>query len=311
MSYSKIYRGQFSNTLSTAAVPVEQRVRIDISDTSTGTTTDSMVGSIIVMGGSALNFAPPKLIPDRPLAERTAFWQTYADFFFVGMKFSVTGSSASDGEYIVTTILEFPPTNVTSDDPGSLDMTFSPNAPGTSLGEHDITFENITTPEIIALQMAGDPLHISIVDNEEDKFTPIRSKQAEIKLLTGNGIDLNTFCEGEDQRYYVEIFVDSLIIFRGFMMIPDMQQDFLPHPNELIITATDNVSSSLHFYEVIYLDAKTFEKDISVSEDFYSILQKILLEDSVLFQCKGEWYIVRIDEIGGLSWHFSDECGCL
>jgi hypothetical protein len=426
MGYSKIYRGEFSNTLENAAttVPVDQRVRIDISDTSTGTTTDSMVGSIIVMGGSALNFAPPKLIPDRPLAERTAFWQTYADFFFVGMNVRVTGSSASDGDYIITSILEVPPTNIPADGPGSLDMTISPTTPGTSLGEHDITFENITTPTIIPLEMDGDPLHISTIDNDEDKFTPIRSKQAQIRVNTSNSIDINTFCEGTDDQFLVDIYVDDLLIFIGYLMIPDIQQEFLPDPNVLVLTATDNipalkdnpavdedgknlsgkytlielismglkktgilaninvinniqhgsgvfsadaafsasghsialnqsliskfyngqkitisgtasnngtftvigfaiftgilivvvsetivdeatatatitdVSSSLHFYEVVYLDAKTFEKDISVSEDFYSILQKILLEDSVLFQCKGEWYIVRIDEIG-------------
>ena len=33
MIYPRTYRGQFSNTLSVDAIPVEQRVRIDINDT--------------------------------------------------------------------------------------------------------------------------------------------------------------------------------------------------------------------------------------------------------------------------------------
>lgn len=427
MSYSKIYRGEFANALADGNdQPVEQIVRIDISDTSKGTVGGTIQGNVIIMSGPALNTSPIALAPGASLADRTVNWQTYADFFFVGMRLRVTGTSASDGDYYIATILEFTPTAVV-DDAGSLDITLTGSAPGTSLGEHDITFENITTPEIIPLEMDGDPLRIATIDDEEDKFTPIRGKQAEIKINTNSAIDIDTFCEADDETFYVEIFVDDKIIFRGYLIIPDMEQNFMPDPNIFKLAAVDNLgtlksqelvdldgnypigkfklidyiswalkktgviqninvvnnlkhgsgtftteasfssaghsfalnasfankiykgqkltisgtannngvftvvdsalftglyivvvhesvtdesggtatfsdnSSAAHFYETVYLDAKTFEKQIGLGEDFYTVIRKILLEDSVLFQSKGEWYIIRIDEFEDFS----------
>lgn len=56
-------------------------------------------------------------------------------------------------------------------------------------------------------------------------------------------------------------------------------------------------TSSGHLYDKIYLDAKTFEKEIGLSEDCYTVLQKILGEDSYITQWKGEWWIMRVDEM--------------
>lgn len=431
MAYGKTYRGLFSNTLDDAGnVPVDQVVRIDINDTAAGANGETIVGNIIIIGSSALSVAPAVISPPASLAIRTALWQTFADFFTAGKQIRITGSAISDGVYtIVGPVDLFPPTNVVSDDPGSLTMLINTPAPLHS-GDEGVTFESIVTTEIIPLRMSGDPLHISVIDNDEDKFTPIRSKQAEIKIKTGNGIDINTFCEGEDQRYYVEIFIDDLIIFRGFLMIPDMQQDFMPDPNDLLLVATDNlpllkdialvdaggdvpelewklidyiqwclrrtgiiqniniinsvkhgsgglvsdvifnvdgdgnfqvltpatdffyanqriritgtvsndgeftvkgsallvvqdtivyeavvsetsdgilfedISSEGNFYDIIFLDAKTFERQIGTREDCYTVLQKILGEDCVLFQYQGEWWLVRIDEIEEISGTF-------
>lgn len=423
MSYLKIYRGEFSNTLpGVDNVPVDQVVRIDISDTTEGSDGETIVGNIIVIG-SSLGVAPPLITPTASLAVRTALWQTFADFFTVGKQIRITGSVVSDGDYIIIgPILQYPPTNVIPDDPGSITMNLNVPAP-IHTGDNNVTFEIIATTEIIPLAMDGDPLHISVIDDDEDKFTPIRGKQAEIKIHTNTTIDIDTFCEGDDERFYVEVFVDTLIIFRGYLIIPDMQQDFLPDPNVLTLTATDNlgtlkdvpltdsdnavpqfdhklidyiqwslrktgviqninvvnnlkhgsgtltsdvifaidvdsnnviltpatdffykgqrirvtgtvsndgeftvigsglnlvqitivneavvaetasgilfedISSESHFYDAVYLDAKTFEANIGILEDCYTCLTKILGEDSVLFQAKGEWWIVRIDEI--------------
>lgn len=61
------------------------------------------------------------------------------------------------------------------------------------------------------------------------------------------------------------------------------------------VTFTDG-SSQGHFYDKAYLDAKTFEQSIGESIDCYSALETILADDCTLFQYKGEWWIIRIDE---------------
>ncbi len=63
------------------------------------------------------------------------------------------------------------------------------------------------------------------------------------------------------------------------------------------VTVTFNDTSEGHFYDKIYLDIKTFEKSISESEDCRTVLEKILGEDSKLFQWKGFWTILRLDEV--------------
>ncbi len=423
MSYSKIYRGEFKNALQVNYAPVDQTIRIDISDTSSGSDGETIVGNIIIIGSSALSVAPAAISPPASLGVRTALWQTFADFFTAGKTIRITGSAISDGDYIIVAPVDlFPPTNVVSDDPGSLTMLINHPAPLHS-GDEGVTFESIIETVIIPLEMDGDPLHIQVIDDDEDKFTPVRGKRAITRIHTRADIDVDTFCEGDDERFLKEVYVDDKIIFRGFLIIPDMEQEFLPDPNVLVLSATDNlgilkdqamvdddgnypigkfklsqfiawalkrtgiiqninvvnnlkhgsgslvsdaifgiddngnnniftpatdffyenqkirvtgsasndgeytvigsglvivqdtivnesvvtetvdgilfedITSETHFYDTVFLDAKTFEKQIGLGEDFYTMLRKILGEDSVLFQAKGEWYIIRIDEI--------------
>lgn len=275
--------------------------------------------------------------------------------------------------------------------------------------------------EIIEIDLADRPSVVSVIDNDEDKFTPIRSKQAEIRLHTSNTIDITTFASGSDTQFYVEIAVNDTanVIFKGWLSVSDLQQEFQPHPNVLVLTATDGlgflkdiplvdyngdefsdenkiieyiagalrqtgldlsivaemnireadyqpftddvffeaspnriyftpgplfyvgqkvritgsvsndgiytintVSNNLgilyvdetivtestvnctveyydaHFYNSIFLDAKTFEGDeVGEFEDCYTVLEKILTENATLYQQNGKWYIKRPDEI--------------
>lgn len=425
MSYRLTYRGLFDNVLATKDAvnsPIAQTVRVDISDVQSG-----IIAATAIVGNVTLGFSSAALIfvaagpGATPAAEMVAFFTGAQG---KAIRVSGTPGGISDGDYIIT------------NDPvisgGGLVANVEVNiirGPGGTAGENTITIEDISEPSIIPLSMTGDPLHISTIDNNEDKFTPIRSKQAEIKIFTGNGLDINTFCEGDDGRFYVEIFVDNLIIFRGFLIIPDLQQDFQPDPNILILTATDNIgtlkdiplvdfdgavpvhenaiimylawalnkttinqniniinnlvsgqgaqtitatfvysgdtsaftvnnadaaklfvgeqivisgtasndstvtitsivvidpfiqeiittgtfvaegpvsftatdSASGRFYESNFLNAKTFEDQIGTRIDCYETIRRILTEDCVVFQSKGEYYIVRIDEIEDFS----------
>lgn len=60
------------------------------------------------------------------------------------------------------------------------------------------------------------------------------------------------------------------------------------------VTLTDT-SSSQHFYKT-YLDAKTFEEEIGISENCYDVLSKILGYDCFILQYKECWWICRVDE---------------
>ncbi len=218
--------------------------------------------------------------------------------------------------------------------------------------EYDLT---ASTGGVYDLEMAEPPVKISIVDNDEDKFTPIRSKEAEIQIFSSNDIDISTFAEGGDNRYYVEIetFAEG-IIFKGWLSINDLSQEFQPDPDIIVLVASDGLgflkdeplknfenefpldkypiinfiswalfktglaldikvcmnirettsvplvsddSGAGHMYSQIYLDAKTFESEIGECEDCYAVLSKILGENSFLTQYKGDWVIVRIDEM--------------
>lgn len=276
-------------------------------------------------------------------------------------------------------------------------------------------------PNIIQLQADANPLVIKVINNDEDKFSPIRAKQAIIQFKSDlNQLqDSTTFADSGDNRWLVECTADGVMIFTGFLMLTDIQQDHLPDLNTVVLTASDHLgllrdiplttdalinptgkqriaqylawalkktglsleiivinnlrhgsgqlmlsstftsansritpaagtnsffyegqsisitgtvsnnipivigtvtetyadvadgiltnegpvnatftdtSSTGHFYNFIYVDAKTFEAEIGVSEDCYTVLEKILGEDCFITQWLGKWYIMRIDE---------------
>jgi hypothetical protein len=53
-----------------------------------------------------------------------------------------------------------------------------------------------------------------------------------------------------------------------------------------------------HLFESCYLWAKTFEDEIGTCEDCYSVIEKILGETASITQVNGEWWIIRIDDLG-------------
>ena len=58
----------------------------------------------------------------------------------------------------------------------------------------------------------------------------------------------------------------------------------------------EDLGSSAHLYDTIYLDALTFEASASVGEDCYTVLSKILGEDCIITQYNGAWWVTRRDE---------------
>lgn len=245
MPYIKTYRGIFDNVQADKDTNelIEQVIRVDISDALSGST-----GSGSVVGNVTMGFATATLLfnlaePTGSVAEIDAAAAFFTNSQGKAIRVSGTPGGVSDGDYIIT---NNPTVNVGTF-LGSYFVTVNAEVndirvAGTP-GTNGITIEDISEPTIIPLAMADEPLNISILDNDEDKFTPVLSKRAEIKLHTNSAIDINTFCDGEDFRFYVEVFINDRIIFIGWLIVPDMQQEFLPDPNVLILTAVDNLSN--------------------------------------------------------------------
>jgi len=193
---------------------------------------------------------------------------------------------------------------------------------------------------------SGTPVRLQSIDNSEDKFTPIRAKQCIVEFLSSEQWNLNTFAEGEDNRFKMDVYVAGAMVFTGFLVLPELQEDYLCPPNIVSLTATDglgllkdipytdylgahakgrfkiiiyltdcllktglvlpiNLEWNLRetrktdspFWDNIYLDAKTWEDEIGVSIDCYTILERILGEHCFVTQHKGEWWIQRVDEM--------------
>lgn len=99
----------------------------------------------------------------------------------------------------------------------------------------------VSPTTIIDLDMADQPCTISTVDNDENKFTVVRSKQAVINIHSREDVGIETFVLGGDNRFYGEIFVGAQVKFRGWVSVADVQEDFLPDPNTIQLTMTDGL----------------------------------------------------------------------
>lgn len=292
--------------------------------------------------------------------------------------------------------------------------------------DNEVQIADDADEQIITLHPSGDPLHIVTIDNNEDKFSTIKAKRLVMSFNSTYDIGMATFADGPDDRFYVTAQIEDTIIFKGYLSLDDLAEDFMPPANVVtlvandklgalkdipwtdndgeypqgkfriadvisqclkktglllplkvvnnlrhgngqltnaavfsssgnyfvttdlltsffyvgqeititgtptndrtaIVTEVDNsgvitqvtldetitvgesapgavftdVSSTAHFYDNVYLDAKTFEKIVGESESCYTVLQKILGEDCFLTQWMGEWLIVRVDEFDG------------
>jgi hypothetical protein len=100
-------------------------------------------------------------------------------------------------------------------------------------------------PTIVNMVPSGNPLTISIIDNDRDKYKAIKSRQAKIEVLTSNEVGFETFADAHENKYRVEIRLnpdgDNTPLLFGFLSLADNQEDFLPDPNVLVLTATDHL----------------------------------------------------------------------
>lgn len=96
---------------------------------------------------------------------------------------------------------------------------------------------------LYVMQAAEDAITISSIDNNESKLTSVRGKKAELQFLSSNTININTFASGSDNRWYVEIVNSSATVFKGYLVLDDIQTPYLPYPQVVKLTATDNLKT--------------------------------------------------------------------
>lgn len=102
-------------------------------------------------------------------------------------------------------------------------------------------FGGDTPSDITDLELTDTPCRIENINNGEDKFEVFRPKRAVFEVYSSGTVDIEIFAEGGDRRWYVEIYYDLQVKFKGWLSISDLSQDFLPDPNVIILTALDGL----------------------------------------------------------------------
>lgn len=129
--------------------------------------------------------------------------------------------------------------------------TTSPQTITLPLGDYVFQFvvyfpDNVTVTwdsedQVIELEMTDSPASVVVIDNDEDKFTPIRAKQLQIQFYSSNTISINTFSQGGDTRFKCNYYVSDVLKFTGFLSIGDLSQEFMPDPNRINLIAVDGL----------------------------------------------------------------------
>jgi len=178
---------------------------------------------------------------------------------------------------------------------GSYDYRFTVVRPG-----GDEVYDIFPDREI-ELELAERPIVIEVVDNDEDKYTPIRSKQLQIQIHSSTDIDISTFSSGGDNRWYVEYAIGDTdqIVFSGFLSISDLRMTFQANPNVITMIATDGLG---------------FLKDIPISDvdgvDFSNENKLIdyiagaLVKTGLQLQITTEMNIREVDYAADIDGHF-------
>lgn len=90
----------------------------------------------------------------------------------------------------------------------------------------------------------GDPLHQVINNNGGDKLATIQGTQLVMEINTETNDVLNKLLRGQysDKRYKTTGYINDRVFFRGFMLVADAEEPFIPTPT-LKLVAVDGLGS--------------------------------------------------------------------
>lgn len=116
---------------------------------------------------------------------------------------------------------------------------------------------------------AGNPITISSIDSDENKFTPIKGKKCTLQFNSSNSFNLSTFIEGQDNRWWIFVDAGTWNIFTGYLVLDDCREPYQPHPNVVTLVATDNLG--------LLKDAPLTDFDGKNPKGKYTIIQYIAM----------------------------------
>jgi hypothetical protein len=137
--------------------------------------------------------------------------------------------------------------------------------------------------------------------NLDDCFEPFLPEKNEVTLVANDGlgglknIPLTDF-NGDNPRDY-----NRIADYLGWAL----SKTGLELPLKAVFNIREYTKSTQHFFDAIYLHAKTFEDKIGVSINCYDVLERILGEMAFLTQRGGEWWIFRVDEMAGTNPYYT------
>lgn len=110
--------------------------------------------------------------------------------------------------------------------------------------EDQTNVEDVTaTPQTINVTALGSPFRLSTIDNADDKYSPIKGKAATIQFAKSSNIYASLFASGEDKKWSVRLTYASgaKMPFKGFLVMDDISEPFLPEGEIITLTATDGL----------------------------------------------------------------------
>lgn len=90
-------------------------------------------------------------------------------------------------------------------------------------------------------RVPSDAVVLKTVNNSEDKQAPVLAKRCDLRFFSSNSFDVSTFSRGEDDRWFTQVLVNTREVFSGFLVMSGNRARFMPHPNVVQLTATDNI----------------------------------------------------------------------
>lgn len=136
--------------------------------------------------------------------------------------------------------------------------------------------------EVIELEAGGDPLTIEYQSGDTDVMSPVRGSLARIQYWNKGGYPLTTFASTADDKYKIEVYVDSVVggnqlYWTGFLVQDDCNEPFLPAPNVVSLQATDNLALLKDVALDTAMGGATFSK-LALTSYFQSCLDQTGLE---------------------------------
>jgi hypothetical protein len=111
------------------------------------------------------------------------------------------------------------------------------------IADTDNLIDDSDDPEIRELVSSGNPLELSVIDNDEDPMTSVKALQAICRFNSDSTYSMSTFLGGSRSRWKVHAYIgtEDKTVFLGFIVKSTLQESFMPVPSIVELTASDQV----------------------------------------------------------------------